>query len=110
MDIYTCYFLLNFLVLCAVIYSCLFSSAAVFMDYGKQSSRAIRSASPVDLRKLPTGIFPAGSMGPKIDAACQFVEKQPHGFASIGALKDLREIIAQSVGTRIAGTSAFSYY
>ncbi len=87
-----------------------FLSAAVFMDYGKQSSRAIRSASPLDLRKLPAGIFPAGSMGPKIDAACQFVEKQPHGFASIGALKDLREIIAQTVGTRIAGTSVFSYY
>ena len=45
--------------------------------------------------------FPAGSMGPKVDAACHFAEltgKQ----AAIGALKDLPAILRGEAGTTVS--------
>jgi carbamate kinase len=44
--------------------------------------------------------FPAGSMGPKVDACCQFVEKtKQHGY--IGDLSSALEIIEGKTGTHI---------
>ena len=40
---------------------------AVYLDWGKPTQRAIRRAPPAAMREFP---FPAGSMGPKVDAAC----------------------------------------
>jgi carbamate kinase len=42
---------------------------AVFLDWGKPTARAFRRASPQAMRDFK---FPAGSMGPKVDAACRF--------------------------------------
>jgi carbamate kinase len=42
---------------------------AVFVDWGKPNARAIRRASPDAIRAYD---FPAGSMGPKVEAACRF--------------------------------------
>ena len=44
--------------------------------------------------------FPAGSMGPKVDAACQFAEATGKR-AAIGALKDLARIVAGDAGTTV---------
>jgi carbamate kinase len=44
--------------------------------------------------------FPAGSMGPKVAAACSFVN-ETGGFAAIGALADIAAILEGRAGTRI---------
>lgn len=47
----------------------------VKLDWGTPEERAIESMSVLEAREyLAQGQFPAGSMGPKIDAACRFVE------------------------------------
>lgn len=70
---------------------------AVFENWGRPSARAIRRAAPDALGAYD---FPAGSMGPKIDAACQFA-RTSGGRAAIGALKDLPGIVAGRAGTTI---------
>lgn len=47
----------------------------VFQEFGKPSQRALDLLTVEDARRLQrAGEFPAGSMGPKMDAAIQFVE------------------------------------
>jgi len=70
---------------------------AVYMDWGKPTQRAIRQASPEALATIP---FAAGSMGPKVDAACRFATATG-GMAAIGALADLERMVAGTAGTRI---------
>ena len=70
---------------------------AVYVDWGKPAQRAIRRAPPAALRELR---FPAGSMGPKVDAACMFAEATGKR-AAIGALKDLARIAAGEAGTTV---------
>ncbi len=70
---------------------------AVFLDWGKPGQRAIHRASPAELRQLP---FAAGSMGPKVDAACQFALATGK-TAAIGALADLPAIIRGEKGTLV---------
>ncbi|WP_299961287.1 carbamate kinase [uncultured Roseobacter sp.] len=45
--------------------------------------------------------FPAGSMGPKVDAAYEFAEATG-GFAAIGRLSDTLDLINGTTGTRIS--------
>jgi carbamate kinase len=68
---------------------------AVFVDWGKPSQRAIRRISPNDLEQLE---FPDGSMGPKVEAACQFV-KATGNSAVIGSLEQILELIQGKAGT-----------
>ena len=75
---------------------------AVFLDWGKPTAKAFRRASPKAMRDFS---FPAGSMGPKVEAACHFAEATGKR-AAIGALKDLPAILAGRAGTTI--TSAAS--
>jgi carbamate kinase len=70
---------------------------AVFLDWGKPTAKAFRKASPEAMRKFN---FPAGSMGPKVEAACRFAEATGKK-AAIGALKDLRSILRGEAGTTI---------
>jgi carbamate kinase len=70
---------------------------AVYVDWGKPTQKAIRTASPDALSALS---FPAGSMGPKVDAACRFA-KATGKKAAIGALSDLGAIIAGTMGTTV---------
>src|SRR5579871_810100 len=74
---------------------------AVFLDWGKPTARAVRRTSPEAMRAYQ---FPAGSMGPKVDAACSFVEATGK-TAAIGALKDLSAICRQEAGTTIAANA-----
>jgi carbamate kinase len=71
--------------------------AAVALDFGTPRARAIRRATP-DM--LSACSFPAGSMGPKVEAACSFV-RATGGFAAIGALEQVAAIIEGRAGTRI---------
>jgi carbamate kinase len=70
---------------------------AVYLDWGKPNQRAIRRAAPAAIRAFG---FPAGSMGPKVEAACRFAERSGNR-AAIGALSDLREIVAGEAGTTV---------
>ncbi|MEN8260566.1 MAG: carbamate kinase [Pseudomonadota bacterium] len=70
---------------------------AVETDWGKPSSRKIRRASPKALRRYA---FAAGSMGPKVEAACEFADNTG-GLAGIGALKDTTALLAGEAGTVI---------
>ena len=69
----------------------------VYQDWGNPSARLIRETTPEELRTL---VFPAGSMGPKVEAACTFV-KDTGKPAAIGALADIQAIVAGEAGTRI---------
>jgi len=69
----------------------------VYLDWGTPSKRLIDRATPAELAQHA---FPAGSMGPKVDAACHFVLKTGKR-AAIGALKDIREIVAGTAGTQV---------
>ena len=71
---------------------------AVYLNWGKAGQRAIRTASPdaVDL-----GAFPAGSMGPKVRAACNFAAATGKK-AAIGALSDLQAVVNGDRGTTIS--------
>jgi carbamate kinase len=75
---------------------------AVFLDWGKPTAKAFRRASPKALRNHT---FPAGSMGPKVEAACQFAELTGKA-AAIGALKDLPAIVRGEAGTTVIGDAS----
>ncbi|KAI9024123.1 Aspartate/glutamate/uridylate kinase [Hyaloraphidium curvatum] len=70
---------------------------SVYMDYGKPGQRSISRASPADLEAID---FPAGSMGPKIEAACEFA-RAAGKRALIGGLADLEAILEGRRGTEI---------
>jgi carbamate kinase len=57
----------------------------------------IEQATPDELRGLE---FAAGSMAPKVDAACRFVERTG-GEAVIGSLAELAEVTAGHAGTQV---------
>ena len=78
----------------------------VYINYGKTNQKAVKYTSPEELDKFH---FPAGSMGPKIDAVCKFVSKGL-GDAAIGSLDELTEIISGNSGTRITKDSGITYY
>lgn len=69
----------------------------VYVDWGTDRARKIGRTTPRELRALD---FAAGSMGPKVEAACAFVEATG-GVAAIGALCDITDIVAGRAGTRV---------
>jgi carbamate kinase len=68
---------------------------AVYADWGTPKQRAIRRASPAALAESE---FAEGSMGPKVRAACSFVE-QTGGLAAIGSISDTPALLSGEVGT-----------
>ena len=68
---------------------------AVIDGYGTSNARPIRKETAAELRARA---FPAGSMGPKVEAACRFAEAvgQP---AVIGRLTDAPAMLAGTAGT-----------
>ncbi len=71
--------------------------AGVESDFGRPGSHVIRDTTPSELRARS---FPAGSMGPKVDAACRFVERTG-GIAAIGSLTEAATALAGTTGTLI---------
>lgn len=78
---------------------------AVYADWGKPMQRAIRRASPNALAGMP---FAAGSMAPKVEAACRFAALTGQR-AAIGALSELDEIIAGEAGTTVYAQGPIVY-
>ncbi len=75
---------------------------AVYQGWGEPTARSIRRISPGALRRFS---FAPGSMGPKVEAACEFVE-QTGGIGGIGRLQDAAAILAGTAGTVVAGDVA----
>jgi carbamate kinase len=73
---------------------------AVYTGWGTPSQRALGDVTP---QELSTMDFAAGSMGPKVRAACDFVNRTG-GLAGIGALEDASAILAHRSGTRVMTT------
>lgn len=70
---------------------------AVYLDWGKPTQHALRSTNPSELAKYQ---FDAGSMGPKIEASCEFI-KQGGKVVGIGSLEDGLRILQGTAGTNI---------
>jgi carbamate kinase len=68
---------------------------AVLRAWGTPAATPVRSATPEDLRDVPLA---AGSMGPKVRAACRFVDATG-GIAAIGAVADARALLHGRCGT-----------
>ena len=68
---------------------------AVYDGWGTPQQSAIRSATPQELGAME---FAAGSMAPKVEAACAFVNATG-GFAGIGTLSEASAIVDGSAGT-----------
>lgn len=79
---------------------------AVYRDWQTDRARPIRTATAQEMRKRS---FAAGSMGPKVEAACRFVSGiRPDGLMSprvarIGALAEAALLIAGDAGTTVTG-------
>lgn len=69
-----------------------------YIDFGKPTQKAISYAHPDEIEKLG---FAAGSMGPKVQAACEFA-RHTGKTAVIGSLSDIEAIVQGSAGTRIS--------
>jgi carbamate kinase len=70
---------------------------AVYVDWGTPQQRALGRVPVGELRQQT---FPAGSMGPKVEAACRFVEATG-GRAAIGALTEIQKIVSGDAGTQV---------
>jgi carbamate kinase len=82
----------------AEIYLMLTDADAVWENWGTPAARAIRRASPEALARLK---FASGSMGPKVEAACDFA-RAGGGQTGIGSLEDAVDIINGRAGTLIS--------
>ncbi len=72
-----------------------------YLDWGMPTQRRIGQAHPDQLERLG---FAAGSMGPKVQAACEFV-RHTGKVAVIGSLADIVAIVQGRAGTRVSLTA-----
>ena len=75
--------------------------ANVETGFGTDAARPIGRTTPAALRALK---FPAGSMGPKVEAACRFVEGTGKP-AMIGQLDDAADLVRGTRGTVVEPVS-----
>ncbi len=71
---------------------------AVYVDWGTPRAKAIKQVSPEQLGRIR---FAAGSMRPKVRAACEFV-RATGSEAAIGSLTDTSEILRGEKGTTVS--------
>jgi len=69
----------------------------VYSGWGSPEQRKLERTTPEELRALD---FAAGSMGPKVEAACRFVERTG-ARAAIGGLAEIEDIVKGSAGTQV---------
>jgi carbamate kinase len=67
----------------------------VYLDWGQPTKRLLRRTTPGELIDRQ---FASGSMGPKVEAACDFVASTGRR-AAIGALAEIEGIVAGEAGT-----------
>jgi carbamate kinase len=73
---------------------------AAYVDWGKPTQKAIARAHPEALEAMLSE-FAAGSMLPKVQAACEFARASGHR-AAIGGLTDISDMLAGRAGTIIS--------
>ena len=73
--------------------------AAIERDHGTPDAAPLARATPAELRALG---LPAGSMGPKAEAAAWFADATG-GVAAIGSLADAADVLAGRRGTTVVG-------
>ncbi|WP_409263443.1 carbamate kinase [Pseudomonas putida] len=71
---------------------------AAYIDWGKPTQKAIAQAHPDALETLG---FAAGSMGPKVQAACDFA-RNTGKVAVISSLENIEDIVEGKAGTRVS--------
>jgi carbamate kinase len=69
----------------------------VYTGWGTPQQQQLAKVTPAELRALE---LPAGSMGPKVDAAARFVETTGNR-AAIGSLEQIEQVVAGSAGTQV---------
>jgi len=69
----------------------------VYTDWGTPRQARLGRVAPAELLGLD---LPAGSMGPKVQAACDFAQSTGNE-AVIGSLTDIAKIVAGDAGTRV---------
>ena len=79
----------------------------VYTDFGSPGQRLISTATPDGLRSLE---FPAGSMAPKVEAVCRFVEGGAGRRAAIGSLDDIGRVLHGLAGTQIVADGPLHYH
>jgi carbamate kinase len=70
---------------------------SVFLDWGLPQQRALKKVTP---QSLSSHVFPQGSMGPKVQAACDFVLATGRR-AVIGSLAHIDDMLAGAAGTQV---------
>jgi carbamate kinase len=70
---------------------------AVMSDFGTPQQRPLHE---VTVEALEADSFPSGSMGPKVEAVCQFV-RATGSRAAIGSLENVAEVFAGTSGTQV---------
>ena len=83
--------------LCADLFVIATDVKGIYLNWAQTEQKLIRQTSPSFLRKEH---FAAGSMGPKVEAVCRFVEKTGKR-AVIGSLEEINNLTAGLSGTRI---------
>ena len=68
----------------------------VYLDWGSDSEKIISKTTPEEISKYS---FDKGSMGPKVEAACSFVERSGQR-AVIGSLKNIEKMVSGISGTQ----------
>jgi carbamate kinase len=71
---------------------------AVYLDWHTPAERALRDISVAELRALS---FAAGSMGPKVEAACAFASRSGRP-AVIGSIEHISAMAQGTAGTRVS--------
>jgi carbamate kinase len=69
----------------------------VYADWGKPSQARIERTTPDEIE---AGDFPAGSMGPKVSSAAEFVRATSRR-AAIGSLEEIDGLVAGTAGTNV---------
>lgn len=71
--------------------------SSVMLDWGTPLERPVGEVTSAELRTMS---FPAGSMGPKVDAVCRFVEATEQR-AAIGSLDNVLKVVSGTSGTQV---------
>ncbi|PID37651.1 MAG: carbamate kinase [Pseudomonadales bacterium] len=79
---------------------------AVYQDWNKPKQQSIRTAHPDDLLKIDFGKGSAGSMTPKVQAACEFAQKTGK-TAVIGSLAGIESIVSAVINKQAPTTGTF---
>jgi carbamate kinase len=74
---------------------------AVYLGFGTPDQRQVVAAHPDEILTHHRHEFGAGSMLPKVEAACEFSRRTGHP-AVIGALADIDQLVDGNAGTRVS--------